>query len=235
MRKFLRMNVVAVSAVACVLLSSGCTLTKLKDENKRLTEANGKLRDKYGRLEKDYADIEGELAEKNREVAGLKDRLGAGERSRFGSGNGSQSSADDFRRLGLESETTAQGTVIRLDQAVFFSLGKASLSSKGKRILSQISGILNSRYDSNTIRVEGHTDDTPVRKVKHLYPTNWELSTARACSVVRYLVQKGGVSPYRVYPAGFSFYKPRARGTTSKSRSKNRRVEILILNQRVNA
>jgi len=71
-----------------------------------------------------------------------------------------------------------------------------------------------------------------VRKVKNQYPSNWELSTARACSVVRYLTDNGSVSPRRVYPAGFANYKPVAGARSPVAREKNRRVEILILHEK---
>jgi chemotaxis protein MotB len=89
---------------------------------------------------------------------------------------------------------------------------------------------VNDEYTGRTLRVDGHTDDTPIRKVRNLYPTNWELSTARACTVVRYLVEKGNVSAGRIYPAGFSYYRPLRRGGSANARKENRRVEITILN-----
>jgi chemotaxis protein MotB len=78
------------------------------------------------------------------------------------------------------------------------------------------------------VRVDGHTDDTPIRKVRHLYPTNWELSSARACTVVRYLVDRGQVSARRIYPAGFSYYRP---VSSARAKEQNRRVEITVLHE----
>jgi chemotaxis protein MotB len=167
------------------------------------------------------------MMDKNRDLAQMQDQF-----DKASGAKGASGGVEDFKGSGVESERTREGVILRLDDAVFFSTGKAALSREGQRILTRVAGIINRKYPRNVIRVEGHTDDVPVKKVKNAYPTNWELSTARACSVVRHLVSSGGVNPHRVYPAGFSYYRPRVNGTNPGSRSKNRRVEILILDQK---
>jgi len=227
MRGFFRNSLLGLSVVLGLALSSGCAMKQLQETNRRLKESNDRLVTRYNKLEQDLAAMESELADKNRDAATLRDKLDGKETP----APVSESPVDEIEVLGLESETTAWGTVVRLDHSVFFPLGKATLSTQGKRILARLSRIINSRYASKLIRVEGHTDDAPVRKMRHLYPTNWELSTARACSVVRYLVQSTGVSPHRIYPAGFSYYRPRGGEAGRRSKGRNRRVEILILNE----
>ena len=213
------------------LVSSGCNLAELRDSNRRLKEANERLIVQKNQLEQELALHQQSTGSKDAEIARLRSQLDSVLRTPVATTPERipAPAPDEFRDLGLESGQTAQGTWVRLDSAVFFALGKASLSGQGKSQLNRLVGILESRYGANRIRVEGHTDDIPVKKVKHVYPTNWELSSARACSVVRYLVDKGG-SPHRIYPAGFSKYRPRLQGTSSSARKKNRRVEILILN-----
>ena len=133
-----------------------------------------------------------------------------------------------------EQFRTDQGIKMTVPHQVFFASGQAKLSSTGQSVLRKIGSIINQpEYRDSLVRVEGHTDDTPIRKVRHLYPTNWELSTARACTVVRYLTDRAGVGKGRIYPAGFADTKPRASGRSVSARSKNRRVEILILNRNV--
>jgi len=214
------------------LFSSGCNLAELRDSNRRLKEENARLLIQANQLEQNLVIKEEELNRRNSEIARLESQLDSALRSPVAEATPPARSRapQEFEDMGLEAGTSALGTWVRLDSAVFFALGKADLSGKGKRQLDTVAGILRSRYGTNRIRVEGHTDDTPVRKVKHLYPTNWELSSARACSVVRYLVSKG-VIPDRIYPAGFSKYRPASHGKSANSRKKNRRVEILILNQ----
>ena len=128
-------------------------------------------------------------------------------------------------------DRTPDGIRLRLPDRVFFAPGQAKLTSRGQRLLRKVGRAIADEYSGHVVRVEGHTDDTPTRKVKHLYPTNWELSTARACSVVRYLVNKSSVSPRKIFPAGYSYYRPLAQGRSSSARQRNRRVEITILNR----
>ena len=97
---------------------------------------------------------------------------------------------------------------------------------RGQKILDKVAHVMNRDFPNNMVRVDGHTDDTPIRKVRNLSTTNWELSSARACTVVRYLVDRGHVSAKRIFPAGFSYYRPVA---TGRSKSQNRRVEITVL------
>ncbi len=225
----LRSSCLVAAMAALLVSSSSCTLTQLKESNRRLKEANERLVSRYNQLEQDVAELERQLQSRDEEIARLRDRGDSAPKTAIVTA--SMSATKEFTDMGLEAEKTDEGTVVRLDHAVFFPLGKATLSSEGKRILSQVSRILNTRHAGKLIRVEGHTDDTPIRKVRNLYPTNWELSTARACSVVRYLVESGNVSPHRVYPAGFAYYRPREAGSSARSKSRNRRVEILILDE----
>ena len=81
------------------------------------------------------------------------------------------------------------------------------------------------RFNRN-IRVEGHTDNRPIATGR--YPSNWELSTARATQVVKYLIDPGGIVPSRLSAAGYGDSKPRVDNDTVENRSKNRRVEIIL-------
>jgi len=76
--------------------------------------------------------------------------------------------------------------------------------------------------------VEGNTDNVPISTPQ--YPTNWELSTARAIGVARYLVEKDGLDPTRVSVAGYGEFRPRVPNTTDENRQQNRRVDIVLLN-----
>jgi flagellar motor protein MotB len=217
-----------------VALSSGCALSELKNTNRRLKEANDDLVSKYNRLEQELATLSRDNGDKDKEIARLHDLLAAGAPPRDEpppqrpAAAAAVAEVGDFNSAGLESGTSSEGTWVRLDTAVLFPLGRAQLSPQGTRVLDRVVSILRTKYGGRTIRVEGHTDSTPIRKVKTQYPTNWELSTARACAVVRHLESRG-IQPQRIYPAGFSFHKPRASGNSERSRQENRRVEILIL------
>jgi chemotaxis protein MotB len=78
----------------------------------------------------------------------------------------------------------------------------------------------------NSIRVEGHTCDLPIQSGQ--YPSNWELSTARAAAVVRYLIEDAGISPDRLSASGYADSKPLAPNTCESNRAINRRVDIII-------
>ena len=80
----------------------------------------------------------------------------------------------------------------------------------------------------NAVRVEGHTDDTPIKNAR--FASNWDLSTARATRVVAYFILRAGLQPERLSAAGYSEYHPRAGNTTTEGRARNRRVDIVILN-----
>jgi chemotaxis protein MotB len=84
--------------------------------------------------------------------------------------------------------------------------------------------------EGKTIRVEGHTDNVAISdRLKQKFPTNWELSTARASNVVRFLQEQVGIEPERLHAIGLSEYHPIASNATAKGRSQNRRIEIGLL------
>ncbi|MDX1635830.1 MAG: OmpA family protein, partial [Marinobacter sp.] len=90
-------------------------------------------------------------------------------------------------------------------------------------LLETIAGVLKGR--DNAVRVEGFTDDLPIRTAS--FPSNWELSAARAAAVVRVLIMEG-VEPERLAAVGYGQYQPLARNDTAEGRSRNRRVVLLI-------
>jgi chemotaxis protein MotB len=233
---------VLCSAGLLAIVAPGCAISDLQNTNRRLKEANDRLVSENNRLEQELAASEKEVAEK----AKLIDQLQNSEEARPAPAAApalkeTTQRASPFKpdratgfdaEEGIETHVTPQGILLRLEDRVFFPQGRATLSPKGKTILNRLARTLNSRYKPNLIRVEGHTDDVPVKKVRNQYPTNWELSTARACTVVRYLVDSASLNPRRIYPAGFAYFKPVSAAHSESARQKNRRVEILILNER---
>lgn len=107
---------------------------------------------------------------------------------------------------------------------LFFDLGQAELKPEAISFLNQLATIIAAnRY---RIEVSGHTDDFPISN--SLYPTNWELSTARAARVARYLIQTGNLEPGRFSVIGHAAYQPTLPNTTPENKARNRRVEIVI-------
>jgi len=119
-------------------------------------------------------------------------------------------------------------TMTMVDKIIFPS-GSAEISKKGKEVLDKVVTILKEVKDKR-IQVEGHTDNVPiVSDLKKRFPTNWELSTARATEVARYLQETGGLDPKLLSATGYSEYQPVASNDTDEGKHKNRRIEIVLL------
>lgn len=114
---------------------------------------------------------------------------------------------------------------------ILFEFGKATLTPEGEKILEKV-GAAVKNVTEKRIRVTGHADNVRIHPdFKYLFPTNWELSGARAASVVRYFQQKADVDPKDMEAVGRSFYQPVASNETKEGRAQNRRVEIFIAPQ----
>jgi len=135
---------------------------------------------------------------------------------------------DAIARAGIAGQvsvrTHIEGVIISLSEDLIFPPGSAELQPKGKEALDDIAAVLHTM--PNAVRVEGHTDDRPTNNPD--YPTNWELSTARAVSIVRYLIEKG-ISPSRLSAAGMACYQPLVPNDTSEERAMNRRASLVII------
>jgi len=119
--------------------------------------------------------------------------------------------------------TIKEGVVLKLPGKVLFDLGKAELKPEAKRTLDKIIPLLKSY--SYGIQVEGHTDNLPIHTKR--FRSNWELSAARAISVVKYLMQNG-ISQQRLSALGYGEHRPIVPNDTPEHRALNRRIEILI-------
>lgn len=121
-------------------------------------------------------------------------------------------------------------TVEVLQTDVFFESGSAQLTQEGKARLNDVAQRLKQVYPGRIIRVEGHTDSKPVGPtLQRTYPTNWELSAARAAAVVRHLEQQHNVRPERFELVGYGPFRPIVPNQTAKGRTANRRVRIAVL------
>lgn len=125
---------------------------------------------------------------------------------------------------GLEAVYTPKGIQLTLNDRLLFGSGSAQLTTDGLLLLGEISRII--KPLGREIRVEGHTDDRPISTA--LYPSNWELSTARAIRVVKYLIESGHIAPELLSAAGYGDSKPRVPNDSEANRASNRRVEIIL-------
>lgn len=130
---------------------------------------------------------------------------------------------------GLDSSVSLsldeRGLTIRFADQIFFDLGKADLKPEAISILAHLSPLL--RDLPNPIRIEGHTDNLPINTT--MFPSNWELSTHRATTVIRYLVEVEGFDSYKLSAAGYGEYRPVVDNTSASNRGLNRRVDIIIM------
>ncbi len=136
---------------------------------------------------------------------------------------------DRFKQLGkneeLQSEVTERGLVIHILESALFDEGSAELKLKARDVLDLIAEQVKGR--PNHVRVEGHTDNRPIHT--SVYPSNWELSSARATTVARYLIENHPIPPDRISALGYGEFRPIQPNSTVEGRSRNRRVDVVIL------
>ncbi len=119
---------------------------------------------------------------------------------------------------------------VDLAEQIFFDSGRATLKPAGKEVLKKVGDALKG-YENKIIRVVGHTDNVQIAKsLQNKFPTNWELSVARATTVVRFL-QDVGIPPERMVASGRGEYDPVAPNDTEEGRQKNRRIEIMLIDK----
>jgi chemotaxis protein MotB len=124
-------------------------------------------------------------------------------------------------------ELAERGLVITFVAEVLFDSGKAKIRPQAYPTLDKVARVLKEEVPNMEIGIEGHTDNQPIRFSG--WRSNWELSSARAMSVLHYLVDEKGIRPERVSAIGHGEYKPVASNDTEEGRQLNRRVEIVIL------
>ena len=118
---------------------------------------------------------------------------------------------------------------VKIVDSILFPSGKAEITSSGIKVLRQVGDILK-KTRNKRVRVEGHTDNVPIHpKLQNRFPTNWELSAARATNVVRFLQEEVGINASHLEVAGLGQNHPVSTNKTRKGRMKNRRIEILLL------
>jgi len=130
-----------------------------------------------------------------------------------------------LRSHDVRIRTNKEGLVISLEEIGFFPSGSAKMKSAAIPILAEIAKIL--AHVPEDIRVEGHTDNVPIHNAQ--YASNWQLSTARAMTVLNLLISRFGIPPDRLSAAGYAQYHSIASNATPQGRAVNRRVDVVIL------
>jgi chemotaxis protein MotB len=234
---------IGIAILAVVFVASGCvssgTFKKMEtaknDEIATLQKNKTDLEKQKSDLEKQQIDS---LAKQN---ASMQKEVGSLSQEKAALVAANQQRQQQYESLlqGLSKEVEKGQLQVRqyknmlavdLAEQIFFDSGKATLKKGGKEVLKKVGDALKG-YENKVIRVVGHTDNVPVAKsLQATFPTNWELSVARATNVVRYL-QEVGIPPERMIPAGRGEYDPVAPNDTPEGRQKNRRIEIMLLDK----
>lgn len=216
-----------------VLMNSCVSLGRFRREE---AEKN-RFQERVDKMSQKRDDLEVRLLSEENEREGLEDELEAARKKR----------AEEVKRLNetyrdlvkdMESEiqkgeieiTNLKGKLsVNIVDKIIFPTGKAELSGAGKKVLARVGKILK-EVTGRRIQINGHTDNVSIGPaIRKKFPTNWELSTARATTVARYLIDTADVAPVLISVAGFAEFKPVAPNDTKKGRAKNRRIEIVLV------
>lgn len=140
----------------------------------------------------------------------------------------SRSLQDEIAKGNITIQQVRDRLTINMVDRVLFDSGQAHIKPAGIKVLKQVGDVLNKITDKQ-IRIEGHTDTVPISaKLQDRFKTNWELSTARATTVVRYLIDQGGVDRQYLSAVGYAETRPIAANDSEEGRSSNRRIEIVL-------
>jgi chemotaxis protein MotB len=220
-----------LALVAGVFLT-GCVSTSTFDQKQsELAACQKQARSDLDACQSARAEAESKLAVANQEL-GVYRQAAEARKSKLDEMQ--KQEADLRERLSKEltdknveiEQLKGQLSVRMLDKIVFRS-GSADILPSGMEVLDKLAEALKGNTD--TIRVEGHTDDTPISaKLQAKFPSNWELSAARAAGVARYFETKQGIDPKRLEAVGFSMYQPVAPNDSPDNKQRNRRVEIVL-------
>lgn len=216
-------------------------ISELQQQNATLEDQKTSLEQQRTTLEKENNDLRQQIASLEQKKIAMEQEVGSLEREKASLLAASQQTQKQYEELveGLSKEVEKGQLQVRqyqnmlsvdLAEQVFFDSGRATLKKEGKEVLKKVGEALEG-YENKVIRVVGHTDNVPVAKsLQGTFPTNWELSVARATNVVRFL-QEVGIPPERMIPSGRGEYDPVAPNDTPEGRQKNRRIEIMLIDK----
>jgi len=140
----------------------------------------------------------------------------------------SKSLQEEISKGNITIQQVRDRLTINMVDRVLFDSGQAQVKPAGVKVLKPVGDVLNKISDKQ-IRIEGHTDNVPISsKLQDRFKTNWELSTARATTVVRYLIDQGGVDRQHLSAVGYADTHPLASNESEEGRSSNRRIEIVL-------
>lgn len=184
-----------------------------------LNEATKELSEQVTSLDKENKDLKNQKQELKKNLESLKEIVG--------NKDDEIKKKLDTNMANVEIIENERGILIRFKDSILFDSASAEISQDGYDVLNRIAESINSI--DNKIVVEGFTDNIPIKTSK--YPSNWELSVARAISVVKFFTDENGISQDRVSVSGYGELNPIDSNNTEAGRANNRRIEITILNE----
>lgn len=233
---------IGITVLAAAFITSGCVSTgEFEKMQAGKNEEIKTLQQQKTALEQDKTALKQQNASHEQQNAVMQQQVGSLEQQTAALLAASQQRQRQYDALvqGLSKEVEKGQLQVRqykdmltvdLAEQIFFDSGRAALKPGGKEVLKKVGDALKG-YENKVIRVVGHTDNVPVAKsLQGTFPTNWELSVARATNVVRFL-QEVGIPPQRMVASGRSEYDPVATNDTPEGRQKNRRIEIMLIDQ----
>ncbi|MGH7257542.1 MAG: OmpA family protein [Nitrospiraceae bacterium] len=192
------------------------------------TQLSGEHQKLLARLQEDADKLKVEEAEKNRleqERAAKEEEI---RRLTKAQADLTKSLQDEIDKGNITIQRVRDRLTINMIDQVLFDSGQAVVKPAGLKVLKQVSDVLKDVPDKQ-IRIEGHTDNVPIGvKLRDKFETNWELSTTRATSVVRYLLDEGGVNRDMISAAGYADTRPVAANDSDDGKASNRRIEIVL-------
>ena len=208
-------------------------LEALQAKHKQLEDSYLALESQRETLEADKSNLAGRLDQTSRQLqeqtAALEQkdlmlREMAETRQRIEAGLKQQIEAQEIKIEEMEGKLK-----VTFVDKILFDSGSARINDRGKESLANFADSFRDTHNQ-TIVVEGHTDDVPVgAALKGRFPTNWELSTARATAVVRFLSEEAGIQADKLSAVGYSYFRPLTPNDTEDGRSQNRRIELILV------
>jgi chemotaxis protein MotB len=232
----------AGAALAAAVIVGGCvsqgTYDKLEAEKNQeitaLQKQRGTLQDQVQGLQSQRSTLEQQQADLRRQIDALEQQktqlLTATQQDKSQYDSLVRNLTEEVKKGQLQVRQYKDMLTVDVAEQLFFDSGRASLKDTGKDVLKKVGEALKG-YEDKVIRVVGHTDNVPISKAaQKVFPSNWELSVARATNVVHYL-QEVGIPPERMIASGRAEYQPVAENDTPEGRKKNRRIEITLIDR----
>jgi chemotaxis protein MotB len=233
-----RLHIASV-AFASALTLAGCvsqgTYDKLEsDKNQEISllqKQRSGLQEQVQGLQSQKTSLESQQADLRKQVDGLEQQkaqlLAVSQQNQSQYDSLVKNLTEEVKKGELQVRQYKDMLTVDVAEQLFFDSGRADLKDTGKTVLKKVGEALKG-YEDKVIRVVGHTDNVPIKT--RVFPSNWELSVARATTVVRFL-QENGIPPERMVASGRAEYQPVAENDTPEGRKKNRRIEITLIDK----